>query len=57
MATDLTLARIVQAGAMPIDTFAVMAELQRTWNRSDAMEFAAIFADHVAPGYRALIES
>lgn len=57
MATDLTIARIVQAGAMPIDTFAVLAELQSTWNRPDAMEFAAIFADHVIPGYRALMES
>jgi hypothetical protein len=57
MATDLTLARVVQAGAMPIDTFAVLAELQHTWNRPDAMEFAAIFADHVIPGYRALMES
>lgn len=57
MATDLTLARVVQAGAMPIDTFAVLAELQSTWNRPDAMEFAAIFAEHLIPGYRALIES
>ncbi|HAA02293.1 MAG TPA: amidohydrolase [Syntrophobacteraceae bacterium] len=57
MATDLTLARVVQAGAVPIDTFAVLAELQSTWNRPDAMEFAAIFADHVIPGYRALMES
>jgi nicotinamidase-related amidase len=57
MATDLTLARVVQAGAMPIDTFAVLGELQSTWNRPDAMEFAAIFAEHVIPGYRALMES
>jgi nicotinamidase-related amidase len=57
MATDLSIARIVQAGAMPIDTFAVLAELQSTWNRPDAMEFAAIFAEHVIPGYRALMES
>lgn len=56
MATDLTLARVVQAGAMPIDTFAVLAELQRTWNRPDAMEFAAIFAEHVIPSYRGLME-
>lgn len=57
MATDLTLARVVQAGAMPIDTFAVLAELQSTWNRPDAMDFAAVFAEHVLPGYRALMES
>ena len=57
MATELTLARVVQAGAMPIDTFAVLTELQSTWNRPDAMDFAAIFAEHVIPGYRALMES
>ena len=57
MATDLTIARVVQAGAMPIDTFAVVTELQGTWNRPDAMEFAAIFAEHIIPGYRALMES
>lgn len=57
MATQITLARIVQAGAIPIDTFAVLAELQGTWNRPDAREFAAVFAEHVVPGYRALVES
>jgi len=41
---------------MPIDTFAVLAELQSTWNRPDAMDFAAIFAEHILPGYRALME-
>jgi len=57
MATDLTTARMAQAGAFPIDTFAVLAELQSTWNRPDAMEFAAIFSEHVIPGFRALTES
>lgn len=57
MATDLTIARVVQAGAMPIDTFAVLAEVMSTWNRPDAMEFAAVMADNIVPGYRALIES
>lgn len=52
MTTDLTLARVVQAGAIPIDTFAVLTELHSTWNRPDAMEFAAIFSDHIIPGYR-----
>lgn len=57
MATDITLARVVQAGAMPIDTFAVLTELQHTWNRPDAMEFAAIFAYDIIPSYLALMES
>ncbi len=57
MATDLTLARVAQAGAMPIDTYAVLAELMSTWNRPDALEFAAVMVDHLVPPYRALIES
>jgi nicotinamidase-related amidase len=57
MATDLTIARVVQAGAIPTDTYAVLAELMSTWNRADAMEFAAIMVDHIVPPYRALTES
>ncbi len=57
MATDITLARVVQAGAMPIDTYAVLAELMSTWNRADAMDFAAVMVDNIVPHYRLLIES
>ena len=35
--TDLTIARIVQAGVTPIDTLAVISELQQTWNRPEAI--------------------
>lgn len=57
MATDITIARVTQAGAFPIDTFAVLAEIMSTWNRPDAMDFAAIMVDNIVPRYRALIES
>lgn len=57
MATDLTIARLAQAGVIPIDTFAIIAELQKTWNRPDAMDYANLFADHVTPNYKLLIES
>ena len=57
MATEITLARVVQAGAMPIDTFAVLGEIMSTWNRPDAMEFAAVMSDHIVPHYRLLNES
>jgi hypothetical protein len=57
MATDITTARVAQAGAMPIDTYAVLAEVMSTWNRADAMEFAAVMVDHIVPPYRALMES
>jgi nicotinamidase-related amidase len=57
MATDLTIARLVQAGVIPIDTFAVIGELQQTWNRPDALEYANIFGEHILPSYRLLMES
>jgi hypothetical protein len=57
MATHLTIARITQAGAIPIDTLAVISELQQTWNRPDALDFANLFADFAMPHYRLLMES
>jgi nicotinamidase-related amidase len=57
MATDLTVARVVQAGAIPIDMFALLGEIMGTWNRADAMDFAAIMVEHIVPPYRALMES
>lgn len=57
MATDLVIARIVQAGATPIDTYATVAEIMGTYNRPDAMEFLGVLVDHVVPAYRALTES
>lgn len=57
MATDITIARVAQAGAIPIDTFALLAEIMSTWNRSDASQFAEIMVEHVVPPYRGLIES
>lgn len=57
MATDLTIARVTQAGAIPIDMFALAGELMQTWNRPDAMDFAAVFIEHVVPPFRCLMES
>jgi nicotinamidase-related amidase len=51
MATAITTARIAPAGAVPIDTYAVLAELMATWNRPDAMDFAQIMVDHIVPPY------
>ena len=36
MAQEIALARLVQAGVVPMDTAAVCSEVQRTWNRDDA---------------------
>lgn len=57
MATEITIARVAQAGAIPIDTYAVVGELMSTWNRPDAMKFAEIMVENIVPPYRALIES
>ena len=57
MATDVTVARVAQAGAVPIDTYAVLAEIMSTWNRPDAMDFAQVMVEHIVPPYRALMES
>ena len=56
MASQTTLARMTQAGVIPITTNAVLCEFQRTWNRPDAAEFAALYAELV-PNYQAVIES
>ena len=56
MAEEITLARIVQAGVVPIDTAAVASELQKTWNREDANDWAEIYAKSF-PSYQLLIES
>lgn len=56
MASRTTLARFVHAGVVPVSANAVLCELQRTWNRSDAAEFAKLYT-MVAPNYAAVIES
>jgi len=56
MAQEITLARVVQAGVVPIDTAAVASELQKTWQRDDAMEWAQIYTK-IFPAYQLLIES
>jgi nicotinamidase-related amidase len=56
MAQEITLARLVQAGIVPIDTAAVASELQKTWHRDDAMQWAEIYTK-TFPSYQLLIES
>lgn len=56
MAQEITLARVMQAGVVPMDTAAVASEIQRTWNREDAAEWAEVYT-HIFPAYQLLIES
>ncbi len=56
MAQEITMARMVQAGIVPIDVGAVASELQKTWNREDAQEWAQVYTK-IFPSYQLLIES
>ena len=56
MASRTTLARFTQAGVIPTSANAVLCELQRTWNRKDAAQFAQLYT-MVAPNYGAVMES
>ncbi|WP_324733609.1 isochorismatase family protein [Pseudomonas paeninsulae] len=56
MAQEVTLARVVQAGVVPMDTAAVCSEIQQTWNRPDAAQWAEAYS-HIFPHYQLLIES
>ena len=56
MASQTTLARMAQAGIIPVSTNAVLCEFQRTWNRPDAAQWGGIYAQLV-PHYKAVAES
>ena len=56
LSQELAVARMIQAGVVPVDTVATISEVQRTWNRPEAAEFASIHAS-VMTNYELLIES
>jgi len=56
MAQEVTLARVVQAGVVPMDMAAVASELQKTWHREDAAQWAEVYTQ-IFPPYQLLIES
>src|SRR5678816_3118088 len=56
MVSRTTLARFIHAGVVPTSANAVLCELQRTWNRKDAAQFAQLYT-MVAPNYGAVMES
>jgi nicotinamidase-related amidase len=56
MASETTIARLAQAGVIPVSTNAVFCELQRTWARPDAAEYGALYSEY-APNYKAAVES
>jgi nicotinamidase-related amidase len=56
MAMGATLARMTQAGIVPVTTNTILSETHRTWNRPDAAQWGALYAELV-PNYRAVAES
>jgi nicotinamidase-related amidase len=56
IAHDATVARMTQAGIIPVTTNTILSESHRTWNRPDAAQWAALYAELV-PNYRAVAES
>ncbi len=56
LASQTTIARLAQAGIVPMSTNAVFCELQRTWNRPDAAQYAELYAAY-SPNYQAVMES
>ena len=55
-ASQVTVARLSQAGVIPVTTNVILGEFQRTWNSPDAERWAALDAELV-PNYRAVTES
>ena len=55
-ASQITMARLTQAGVVPISTNAVVCEVQRHWNRPQNADYAQLYVD-VAPNYGAVMES
>lgn len=56
MASRTTIARLTQAGVIPVGTNSVFCEIQLTWARPDAAEYGALYSDY-APNYKAAMES
>lgn len=56
MVSAVTVARLAQAGVVPISTNGVFCEFQRTWARPDAAQYGELYS-LFAPNYRAVAES
>lgn len=56
MASQATLARMTQAGIIPVTTNVLLCEFQRTWARPDAAAWGALY-NELVPHYRAVSEN
>lgn len=53
---DIVLARLTQAGVIPTDIIALISEMQQTWARPEAAQFAELHSSRMH-NYKLLIES
>lgn len=56
MAQEVSTLRMMQAGCVPIDTAAVLAEIQKTWKRPDDQAWAKVWT-RIFTNYELLLES
>jgi len=56
MASEAAMVRMAKAGVVPVTTNTILSESHRTWNRPDAAQWGALYAE-LAPNYRAVAES
>lgn len=56
LSSQITIARLTLAGVVPISTAAVCSEVQKTWYRPNAAQYAEAYST-VMPNYQAVIES
>ncbi|KIO76581.1 nicotinamidase [Pedobacter lusitanus] len=56
LSSQTTIARLTLAGVVPVSTVAVLGEIQKTWHREDALQYASAYTK-VMPPYQSLIES
>jgi nicotinamidase-related amidase len=56
VAQRAAIARLAQAGVVPVTANTVLSELHRTWNRPEAAKIAEIY-EKVSPNYGAVAES
>nr|WP_298412276.1 isochorismatase family protein [uncultured Halomonas sp.] len=56
LASDAAMERMVAEGIVPVTTNTILSETHRTWNRPDAAEWGALYAELV-PEYGSAVES
>jgi nicotinamidase-related amidase len=56
LASRTTLARLAQAGVVPVTANVVLGEVHRTWNRPEVAEIAKLYS-LISPNYAAVAES